>query len=48
MYTDSDLAKDIATRRSVTSIIHEYNDIAFSWKVVKQDGIAHHTNGAEL
>ena len=48
MYTDSDLAKDMATRRLVTSIIHEYNDIAFSWKVVKQDGVAHHTNGAEL
>ena len=30
MYTDADLAKDITTRRSVTSDVHEYNEVAFA------------------
>ena len=30
MYIDADLAKDMTTRRSVTSVVHEYNDVAFA------------------
>ena len=45
---DGDFAKDVATRRSVTVVVHEYNNVSFAWKVVKQNGVAHHTNGAEL
>ena len=29
-YTDADLARDIATRRSVTCVVHEYNKEVFS------------------
>ena len=48
MYTDADLAKDISTRRSVTSVVHEYNEIIFAWKIVKQTEVALHTNGSEI
>ena len=47
-YTDSDLGTDLVTRRSVTSVVHEHNDVVFAWKIIKQGGIAHHTNDAEL
>ena len=30
MYTYADLAKDMTTRRSVTSVVHEYNEVAFA------------------
>ena len=30
MYTDTDLAKDMTTRRSVTSVVHGYNEVAFA------------------
>ena len=36
MYTDADFAKDMTTRRSVTSVVHEYNEVAFTWKIAKQ------------
>ena len=29
MYIDADLAKDMITRRSVTNVVHEYNEVAF-------------------
>ena len=48
MYIDADLAKDMTTRRSVTSVVHEYNEVAFAWKIVKQTGVALHTNGSEI
>ena len=32
MWVDSDLARDVANKRSVTSFIHEYNGVAFAWK----------------
>ena len=48
MYTDADLAKDMTTRRSVISVVHEYNEVAFAWKIVKQAGVALHTNGSEI
>ena len=32
MWVDSDLARDVANKRSVTSFIHEYNGVAFDWK----------------
>ena len=35
MYTDSDLAKDMTNRRSVISVIHEYNEVVFAWKIGK-------------
>ena len=47
-YTDADLANDIATRRSVTSVVHEYNEVAFEWKIVEQASTALHTNGSEI
>ena len=34
-YTDADLAKDMVSRRSVISVVHEYNEVAFAWKIVK-------------
>ena len=30
VYTDADLAKDMTTRRSITSVVHEYNEVAFA------------------
>ena len=36
MYTDANLAKDMTTRRSVTSVVHECNEVAFARKIVKQ------------
>ena len=48
MYTDADLVKDMITRRSVTSVVHEYNEVVFSWKILKQAGVALHTNGSEI
>ena len=35
IWVDSDLAKDVMNRRSVTSLIHEYNGVAFAWKSKK-------------
>ena len=34
-YIDGDLAKDIATRRSVTRVVHEYNQVVFARKIAK-------------
>ena len=48
MYTDADLVKDIVTRHWVTSVVHEYNSAAFAWKIQKQGGVTHHTNGLEI
>ena len=48
MYTDADLAKYMTTRRSVTSVVHEDNEIAFEWTIVNQTGVALHTNGSEI
>ena len=48
VYTDADLGKDMATRRSVTSVVHEHNEVVFAWKNVKQSSTALHTNGAEI
>ena len=30
MWADSDLARDVVNRRSVTTLIHEYNGVAFA------------------
>lgn len=38
----------MATRQSVTSVVHEYNQVAFVWKVVKQGNATLHTNGSEF
>jgi len=48
MYTNTNLAKDMTTRRPVTSVVHEYNEVVFAWKIVKQAGVALHTNGSEI
>ena len=29
MYTNANLAKDMTTRRPVTSVVHEYNEVVF-------------------
>ena len=31
-YTDGDFVKDITMGRSVTSVVHEYNEVTFAWK----------------
>ena len=36
IYIDADLVKDMTTRRSITSVVHEYNEVVFAWKIVKQ------------
>ena len=36
VYSDADLGKDMATRRLVTSVVHEYNEFVFVWTIVKQ------------
>ena len=36
MWVDSDLARVVANKRSVTSLIHEYNGVAFAWKSKKK------------
>ena len=48
MYSGTDLATDIANRRSVTSVLHEYNEVLYAWKTVKQAGVALHANRAEI
>ena len=35
MWADSDLARDMANRISVTSLIYAYNGVAFAWKLNK-------------
>ena len=46
-YTDTYLAKYIATRRSVYCIIREHNKVAFLWKANKQCGVSNSTNEVE-
>ena len=29
-------------------MVHEYNQVVFAWKIVKQSGTAHHTNGSKI
>ena len=48
MYIYTDLAKDTTIRRLVTSSVHEYNEVVFTWKIVKQVGVALHTNSSEI
>ena len=48
MYTDADLAKDMPTRRSTTSVVHEYNELVFAWKIIQQVGVVLHTNASEI
>ena len=48
MWAYSDLAKDVANRRSVINFIHEYNGGAFVWKSKKQNDVADCTNRAEI
>ena len=35
MWADSNLARDVANRGLVTNLIHEYNGVAFAWKLNK-------------
>ena len=44
---DSDLARDLVDRRSVASIIHEFNNTAFAWKCNKHTETSTGSNGAE-
>ena len=48
MWTDSDLARDVANRISGTTIIHEYNGVVFVWKSKKENYVAECTNRAEI
>ena len=48
VYIDVDLAKDVTTRRSVTSVVHKYNEIVFAWEIVKRAGVVLHVNGSEI
>ena len=38
----------IATQRSVTSMVCEYNEIAFAWRIVKHLGTSLYTSEAEI
>ena len=46
--TDADLAKDMTTRRSITSVVREYNEVVFVCKIAKQTGVALHINTSEI
>ena len=48
IWVDSDLARDVANRRSVTSLIHEYNGVLFVWKSKKQNDVVNCTKRAEI
>ena len=48
MLANSDLTRDVANRRSVTSLIHEYNGVVFAWKLKKQNDVADCTNRAKI
>lgn len=48
MYIYAELAKDIITRQSVTSVIHEYIEVVFTWKIVKNMVVVLHANGSEI
>ena len=48
MWTDPDLARDVANRISGTTIIHEYNGVVFVWKSKKENYVAECTNRAEI
>ena len=39
-YINADFVTDVANRRSVTSVVHQYNEVVFAWKIVKR-GITH-------
>ena len=45
---ESNLARGVANRRSVTSLIHEYNGVVFAWKSNKQNDVVDCTNKAEI
>ena len=48
MWVDSDLARDVANKMSVTSFIHEYNGVAFAWKSKEQNDVVDCTNRAVI
>ena len=45
---DSDLARDLRDRRSVSSSVHEINGVAINWDCKKQRNVAEHSNGSEI
>lgn len=45
---DSDLARDLRDRRSVSSSVHEINGVAIDWECRKQKNVAEHSNGSEI
>ena len=48
MSVDYDLSRDVANRRWVTSLIHEYNGVVFAWKLKEQHKITDWTNRAKI
>ena len=48
MWANSNLARDVANRRSVTTFVHKYNGIAFAWKSKKQNDVVDCTKRAEI
>ena len=44
----SNLERDVANRRSVTSLIDEYNGVVFAWKSKKHNDVVDCTNKAEI
>ena len=48
MWVDSDHARDVANKMSVTSFIHEYNGVAFAWKSKEQNDVVDCTNRAVI
>ena len=47
-WADTDLARDILSRRSTTSTVHTWGGLAFASQCVKQPDIAASTNDAEV
>ena len=47
-WADGDLARDITARRSTTSTIHTWGEVAFASQCVKQADIAASTNDSEI
>ena len=47
IYTDSDLARELLSRRSVSSHVQEYNYTVIGWGIHKQSGPVNCTNIAE-
>ena len=47
-WVESDLTSDVVNRRSVTSLIYEYNSVVFVLKSKKHNGVTDYTDRADI